>query len=333
LFLYKQLLRIEQGEFGPMQRAKKTERNVSYTMKNEKHAHLTLRAEIVRLIREFFARRGYLEVETPLRIPAPLPEAHIEAIPSDGWVLQPSPEICMKRLLAAGYEKIFQICKCFRKAERGRRHLPEMTMLEWYVAGQTYADLMACCEELILSIARGIGAGGTLAYQGQTVELPMPWQRLTVREAYRRFASISAEEALAQGRFDEIMGLEIEPSLDKDRPIFLVDYPAEKASLARLKPGDPAVAERFELYIAGLELCNGFSELNDAAEQRRRFEAEQGFMRAAGKPVYPLPETFLAALADMPPCAGNALGIDRLVMLFCDAATIDEVVAFTPERL
>jgi lysyl-tRNA synthetase class 2 len=302
-------------------------------MNDTKQAHLTRRAEVLQLVREFFYARGYLEVETPVRIPAPLPEAHIEWIPSGDWVLQPSPEICMKRLLAAGYTKIFQICKCFRQAERGRRHLPEMTMLEWYAVGQTYADLMACCEELVLFIARGIGADGTLVYQGQTVDLSPPWPRLTVSEAYRRFASIFAEEALAQGRFDEIMGLEIEPNLGKDRPIFLVDYPAEKASLARLKPTDQSVAERFELYMVGLEVCNGFSELNDADEQRRRFEAEQDLRRAAGKPVHPLPEKFLAALADLPPCAGNALGIDRLVMLFCDAATIDEVVAFTPERL
>ena len=295
--------------------------------------NLMRRAEILQLIRGFFHHQGFLEVETPIRLPAPLPEAHIEVIPSDGWVLQPSPEICMKRLLAAGYTKIFQICKCFRKAERGRRHLPEMTMLEWYAAGQTYADLMVCCEELVRYIARGLGIGGALDCQGLTVDLSGPWQRLTVSDAFRRFASISVEAALSQSRFDEIMGLEIEPNLGKSRPVFLVDYPAEKASLARLKPGDRAVAERFELYIGGLELCNGFSELIDPAEQRRRFEAEQELMRVAGKPIYPLPEKFLAALADMPPCAGNALGIDRLVMLVCDAAAIDEVVAFTPERL
>jgi lysyl-tRNA synthetase class 2 len=294
---------------------------------------LEQRAEILRLIRAFFRSHGYLEVETPVRIPAPLPEAHIEAIPSGGWVLQPSPEICMKRLLAAGYTKIFQICKCFRQAERGRRHLPEMSMLEWYAAGQTYIDLMACCEELILYIAHGLGAGNTIAYQGQRVDLTLPCDRLTVSEAFVRYGALTVQAALAQGRFDEIMALAIEPNLGRNRPIYLVDYPAEKASLARLKPDEPAVAERFELYIAGMELCNGFSELNDAAEQRRRFEAEQDLMRAAGKPVYPLPEKFLAALADLPPCAGNALGIDRLVMLFCDAAEIDEVVAFTPEQL
>jgi lysyl-tRNA synthetase class 2 len=302
-------------------------------MKNPKLANLERRAAVVHLIREFFSGHGYLEVETPLRIPAPLPEAHIEVIPADGWVLQPSPELCMKRLLAEGCEKIFQICKCFRKAERGRRHLPEMTMLEWYAAGQTYADLMNGCEELIRRIARGLGIGDILNYQGLTVALSPPWPRLSVADAFRRFASVSAEEALAEGRFDEIMGLEIEPSLGRERPIFLIDYPAEKASLARLKPGQPEVAERFELYIGGLELCNGFSELNDAAEQRRRFAAEREMIRKAGGAVYPFPEKFLEALAHLPPCAGNALGVDRLVMLFCDAAAIDEVVAFTPEEL
>lgn len=283
--------------------------------------------------RSFFAENGYLEVETPLRLPVPLPEAHIELFASEGWVLQPSPETCMKRLLAAGAASIFQICKCFRKAERGRRHLPEMTLLEWYAAGETHADLMACCETLVQRIARTLGTGEVLSYQGLGIDLSPPWERLTVGEAFGRFAPIPVEAALAQNRFDEMMGLMIEPKLGQDRPVFLTEFPAEHASLARLKPDDPNVAERFELYIGGLELCNGFSELNDPAEQRQRFQAEQERMRAAGKPVHPLPEKFLAALADMPACAGNALGIDRLAMLFCDAASIDEVVAFVPEDL
>jgi len=302
-------------------------------MKNPKSANLNRRAEILHLIRGFFRDQGFLEVETPLRIPAPLPEAHIEVISSDDWVLQPSPELCMKRLIAVGYEKIFQICKCFRKAERGQRHLPEMTMLEWYAAGQTYEDLMTCCENLVRLIARGLGRGDTLSYQGVAIDLSAPWPRLAVSDAFGRFAPISMKQALAEGHFDEIMGIEIEPNLGKERPLFLIDYPAEKASLARLKPENPSVAERFELYIGGLELCNGFSELNDAAEQGRRFQAERKFTRDSGRPVYPLPEKFLEALTRMPPCAGNALGIDRLVMLFCDAAAIDEVVAFTPEEL
>ena len=288
---------------------------------------------MVNAIRGFFTERGYLEVETPLRLPVPLPEAHIELFTSDGWVLQPSPETCMKRLLAEGCANIFQLCKCFRKAERGRRHLPEMTLLEWYAAGETYIDLMASCEALVLRIALELGADGRLAYQGRSIDLSTPWERLTVAEAFGRFASIPVAVALAQGRFDEMMGLMIEPNLGRDRPVFLTDYPAEHASLARLKPGDPTVAERFELYIGGLELCNGFSELNNPAEQRRRFRAEQERLQAAGRAVHPLPEKFLTALADMPACAGNALGIDRLAMLFCDAGSIDEVVAFAPEEL
>jgi len=295
--------------------------------------NLVLRAEILHRIRKFFRGHGFLEVETPIRIPVPLPEAHIDLIGSEGWVLQPSPEICMKPLLAAGRERIFQICKCFRKGERGRRHLPEMTLLEWYAAAETYRDMMTRTEELILSIAHGLGLANPLAYQGSRIDLTPPWQRLTVDEAFRRFASLPADAALAQGRFDELMGMEIEPRLGAERPVFIHDYPAACGSLARLTPEDPSVAERFELYIGGLELCNGFSELTDPVEQRRRFEAELEVKRRHDQPVHGVPQKFLEALSAMPPCAGNALGIDRLVMLFADAASIDEVVAFTPERL
>jgi lysyl-tRNA synthetase class 2 len=302
-------------------------------MKTFRLNNLRRRTEVLHSARCFFRERGYLEVETPVRVPVPLPELHIEPVASEDWVLQPSPEICMKRLLAAGCEKIFQVCKCFRKAERGRRHLPEMTMLEWYAVREDYNDLMATTEQLIRHIADGLGMAGVISYQGQRIDLTPPWERLTVAEAFARRAGISAAGAAAEGRFDEIMALDIEPHLGKARPVFLTDYPAEKASLARLKPTNSSVAERFELYIGGLELCNGFSELNDPAEQRRRFEAEQRVMQAAGKRVFPLPEKFLDALARMPPCAGNAFGIDRLVMLFCDAGSIDEVVAFTEEEL
>lgn len=295
--------------------------------------NLIRRAEILQLIRGFFRAHGFLEVETPIRIPVPLPEAHIDLIGSEGWVLQPSPEICMKPLVAAGCERIFQICKCFRKGERGRRHLPEMTMLEWYAAAETYSDLMTHTEQLILSIAQGLGLGRELMYQGARIDLTPPWPRLTVAEAFRRYASLPADAALAQGRFDELMGMEIEPRLGAERPVFIHDYPAACGSLARLKPGDPSVAERFELYIGGLELCNGFSELTDPVEQRRRFEAELEIKRRRGQPVHGLPQKFLEALSAMPPCAGNALGVDRLMMLLADAASIDEVVAFTPNRL
>ena len=166
-----------------------------------------------------------------------------------------------------------------------------------------------------------------------TVDLAPGWMRLPVAEAFLRLGSQSMEKALETGRFDEVMAHEIEPRLGKTRPVFLYDYPAACGALARLKPEDPSVAERFELYIAGLELCNAFSELTDPVEQRSRFKKEMQARRKAGAQVYPLPEKFLGALKQMPTSTGNALGIDRLIMLFADACRIDDVVAFTPEHL
>lgn len=295
--------------------------------------HLELRAIIIQSIRQFFTVNHYLEVETPIRTPAPAPEAHIDAQPSGDWYLQTSPELCMKRLLAAGYPRIFQICKCFRSNERGRRHLPELTLLEWYTAGHDYTDMMTQCEALLTDVVHGIEKKDELVYQGRRIDLARPWPRITVAEAFDRFASVSMEQALRSNRFDEVMGLEIEPHLGVDKPVFLYDYPAACGALARLKPDDRRLAERFELYIGGLELCNAFTELTDPLEQRLRFEAERKLRRSTGKSVYPIPEGFLSALQDMPAAAGNALGIDRLVMLFADAAEIDDVVAFTPEEL
>lgn len=295
--------------------------------------NLRLRARIIRTVRQFFTEHDYLEVETPIRIPAPASEAHIDAQPSGGWFLQTSPELCMKRLLAAGYPRIFQICKCFRRNERGRRHIPELTLLEWYTTGADYKGMMTQCEVLIGAVARVAGSGDMLRYQGRRIDLTPPWPRLTVAEAFDNLSSVSVEEALKENRFDEVMGLVIEPQFGIDKPVFLYDYPAACGALARLKPEDCRLAERFELYIGGLELCNAFTELTDPTEQRLRFEEERKMRRLAGKSVYPMPEKFLSALQDMPAAAGNALGIDRLVMLFADTTEIDDVVAFTPEEL
>ena len=295
--------------------------------------YLELRARVVASIRRFFEQEGYLEVETPIRIPAPAPETHIDARETDGWYLQTSPELCMKRLLAAGYSRIFQICKCFRKGERGNRHLPEMTLLEWYTAGEDYRHMMQQCEALVDSVVHGVDLPIELPYQGKTIDLRPPWSRLSVEAAFRAYGDCTMETALREGRFDEIMGLAIEPHLGWEKPTLLYDYPAACGALARLKPGQPDLAERFELYIGGLELCNAFSELSDPIEQRQRFSNECEQRRSAGKAVYPVPEPFLNALAQMPPATGNALGVDRLVMLLCDTACIDDVVAFTPEAL
>ena len=295
--------------------------------------NLQLRARIIQAIRTFFIDREFLEVETPIRIPAPAPEAHINAVFTGDWFLQTSPELCMKQLLAAGFSRIFQICKCFRHEERGAKHLPELTMLEWYHSGCNYMNLMDDCEDLIGFVTRLVTGNDTIRYRGLEIPLANPWTRMPVAAAFHQFASMTMEKALDKDCFDEIMVNDIEPNLGSPTPLFLYDYPASYGALSRLKPQNDLLAERFELYIAGIELCNGFSELTDPVEQKARFEKEQRQRKSFGQPVYPMPQKFLRALKDMPEAGGNALGIDRLVMLFCDAAEIDEVVTFTPEEL
>ncbi len=294
---------------------------------------LQQRANILKAIRDFFVTQGFLEVETPYRIPAPAPESHIDAFPSGSWFLHPSPELCMKRMLAAGYEKIFQICRCWRERERGNQHIPEFTLLEWYRSGIDYRALMEECEGMIQTVALTVGLGKNVFFRNEVIDLNGPWERISVREAFREFAKTSVEEALQRGLFDEMMVRDIEPKLGIRKPIFLYDYPAQRAALARLKSEDETVAERFELYIGGLELANGFSELIDREEQKKRFEKENENRQEMGKPIYTMPEKFLEELKEMPSSAGIALGIDRLVMVFLDAPSIDEVVAFTPEEL
>lgn len=300
---------------------------------NALQKHLQLRARIIQAIRQFFIDNDYLEVDTPVRIPAPAPEAHIDAVASGDWFLQTSPELCMKRLLAAGFPRIYQICKCFRQAERGLLHLPEMTLLEWYRADSSYLDMMNECEALIGRVARQVSLKNMISYQGSEIHLTPPWPRISVAEAFEKFTPMSMDAALENDRFDEIMVEAIEPNLAQSRPVFLYDYPASRGALARLKPQDSRYAERFELYIGGLEICNAFSELNDPDEQKTRFEREQERRRKAGRRVYPMPHKFLDMLKDMPEAAGNALGIDRLIMLFDNVKQIDDVVAFTPEEL
>ncbi len=294
---------------------------------------LQQRARILQGIRQCFIRKGYLEAETPHRIPSPAPESHIDAIASGAWFLHTSPELAMKRMMAAGYEKIFQICRCWREKERGNLHLPEFTLLEWYRAGGDYHSLMEECEELIRSLAMAIGLGEKIIFHSHEIDLFEAWERIPVEEAFRSYSKISMARALEQNLFDEMMVRDIEPRLGLKKPTFIYDYPAERGALARLKQDDPTVAERFELYIGGLELANGFSELVDSEEQGRRFHMENENRHSFGKPIYSMPDKFLAELDDMPPSAGIALGVDRLVMVFLDVKTIDEVVAFTPEEL
>jgi elongation factor P--(R)-beta-lysine ligase len=293
--------------------------------------NLRTRAIVIRAIRDFFTQNQYLEVDTPIRCPSIIPEAHIEPVKSEGWFLQASPELGMKRLLSKGAEKIFQICKCFRKDERGQFHIPELTMLEWYARDHTYIDLMNQCEDLIKFIATRLNMDDTLIYQGQSINLDLPWQKITVEDAFLKYSDISMTEALQSKQFEEIMSFNIEPRLIQ--PSFLYDYPSPLASLAKLLPTNPELAQRMEFYIAGIELANGFTELTDAQEQRQRFYQENLIREKHKRAPLPMPEQFLEDLQTMPEAAGIALGVDRLVMLFCNAASIDEVVTFTPERL
>ena len=294
-----------------------------------KQKTLIQRARIIHKIRAFFVEKQFLEIETPQRIPANAPELHIDAFPSNDWFLHTSPELCMKRLLAAGYDNLFQICHCWRAGERSNTHLPEYTMLEWYRREHDYQQLMVDCEALLLHLL----PEEQISYQGTLIDFVTPWQRITVADAFTRYGSMSLSAALKNNKYNDVMALEIEPNLPRDKPIFMIEYPVEHASLARTKPDDPKIAERFELYIGGIELANAFSELTDSVEQKQRFADEEFQRRNAGKPPYPSPELFLRELEVLNQATGIALGIDRLVMLLCDKDNIEEVVSFVPEQL
>ena len=273
---------------------------------------LVRRAEVLRCVRQFFDARGFTEVETPVRIPAPSNGAFLEPpLPGDHW-LRTSPELHMKRLLAHGAGKIYQMGPCFRAGEIGRKHNPEFTLLEWYRPGEGIDALYADVAELVSAVL------------GQTVEP----QRLTVADAYRKWAGWDPLEAWDEDRFDEDMALKIEPALPREGLTYLTDYPVQAAALARVNPADPRVAERFEAYLEGMEIANGYGELIDAAEQRRRFEETIAMRQARGLPTYPVDEAFLADLPGMPPTAGIALGIDRLVMVACGEREIARVRPF-----
>jgi len=293
---------------------------------------LELRSRVLGAIRRFFTDRGFVEVETPVRLPAPALELHIDAEPAGNHFLRTSPELHMKRLLAAGYPRVFQMGPCFRAGERGRIHNPEYTMLEWYRAEADYTDALVDTKALLAFVAEKAGTGTTLFCQGETIELMPIWERMTVADAFTRFAGWDPTAQFDADRFDLDLVQRVEPNLPRTCPVVLADYPAECAALARLKNSDPSVAERWELYIGGLEIANAFSELVDTREQRRRFETCARQRQALGRPVYPLDDAFLAALAHgMPPAAGVALGVDRLVMLLANLDSLDHVLPFRNE--
>lgn len=322
--------------------------------------NLLRRFQIIQNIRQFFVEEGFVEIETPAIVSSPGLEPHLSALevictsPEGARhkrYLHTSPEYCMKKLLGEGWKKIFQICRVFRDGEISKTHQIEFTMLEWYRAQEDYTKIMQDCEKLIDFLAQNILGSYESGYQNTRIALSPPFERITVSQAMRIYGGVDIEknqdpssllqEAESKGyrfgrpqnySFDEIffkIFLEkVEPRLGNPRPTILYEYPSGMAALARLKPENPLRAERFELYISGLEIANAFSELNDPIEQRRRFSEEQKMRARLGRPVYPIDEDLLKALEKMPPSAGIALGLDRLIMLFCDAASIEEVIAF-----
>lgn len=306
-------------------------------------ANLRIRAHILKQVRDFFAAREVMEVETPLMCQTSVTDPFIQSIPAlfqahpqeneRRHYLQTSPEYAMKRLLAAGSGAIYQIGKAFRQGEVGRIHNPEFTMLEWYRPQFDHHDLMNEMDELL-----------------QLILKTPPAERKTYAELFHSFLNIDAHHATVQelmicaqaknisvaGQIDDrdtwlnlLISHYIEPQLGKDRPFFLYDFPVSQAALARIQAGNPPVASRFEVYFRGTELANGFHELQDASEQRRRFEKNLADRRQSGLPELSIDEFFLAALKQgLPDCAGVALGIDRLVMLAVESEKISDVLSF-----
>jgi len=287
---------------------------------------------VLQAIRGFFLSRDFIEVTTPVRLPAPALEEFIDAIPSGDLYLRTSPELHMKRLLVEGAPRIFQMGACFRQGERGHLHSPEFTMLEWYRAHSDYEAILDDTELLIREVTRGVLGSSEFTFDGVAIDVDRPWERLSVADAFQRFAGWNPVDEFDADRFDLDMVNKVEPALPRDRGVVLMDYPVDVAALARRCPDDPRVAERWELYLGGVELANAFGELTDADEQRRRFEACAVERAAAGRDVYPLDRPFLEALdKGMPPSGGIALGVDRLVLLLAEATGIGSVIPFADE--
>jgi elongation factor P--(R)-beta-lysine ligase len=304
------------------------------------------RARVLSTVRAFFAERDFLEVETPLLVPSPGLEIHLDAVEAGDGFLITSPEYSMKRLLAAGFEKIYQVCKCFRANERGPHHASEFTMIEWYRAYDGIATIARDTEQLVHAVC-----GDHVRLGDRSIDVVPPWARMTVRDAMLFWADVrvagdeSAVELTAAVRaagievtdglaWDDVFFTawlaRVEPVLAKlDHAILIEDWPAPLAALARRKDDDRRVALRFEAYVGGLELANAFDELVDANEQEARFRDEQVARFQRARPVYPVDDKLVAALREgLPPSGGIALGFDRLVMLATGATTIDQVQAF-----
>jgi lysyl-tRNA synthetase class 2 len=301
--------------------------------------NLRLRHRLKRAVEQYFDAAGFLEVETPAIVPCPGLDVHLDAIEVLGmrgprW-LHTSPEYQMKRLLTTGAPGIYQLGKAFRRGERGKLHEPEFSMLEWYRTFSSADAVMHDTEQLVAKVALALTGSLLLPGLDGPVDVTPPWDRLSVEDAFKRFADVPLAEVLSdEEAYFQVLADQIEPKLGRGRALFLTEYPAPMASLAKLSEKNPSVAERFEGYLDGVELCNGFSELIDHTEQRARLERDQDLREKLGRSVYPLDERFLAALEEgIPPSGGNALGFDRLLMLLVGAKHIEDVVAVPVGRV
>lgn len=334
-------------------------------MINDQHwTNLKNRDLIVRAIRQFFWQQHFVEVETPQLVPLPSMEPYLEVFettlldqnrqPQPAF-LTSSPEYAMKKILADQPENIFQICKSYRNAEgASSRHNPEFTILEWYRPHADYNAIMQDCQNLLLFIGQQLGQT-TVQYQQYKYDLTQPWERISVAEAFQKYAAVQADDLLDPAKliaiaeqkkyqvatqttweeaYHQIFLNEVEPNLGLHQPTILYDYPAAMAALSKKKESDPRWSERFEFYLGGLEMGNAFSELTDAREQLTRLQADQNEKKRLGKTVFGIDQDFIAALEKgMPPTAGIAVGVDRLVMLFSNQNKIQNVLAFPATKL
>ncbi|TSC84372.1 MAG: Uncharacterized protein G01um101413_667 [Parcubacteria group bacterium Gr01-1014_13] len=315
------------------------------------------RINILRLIREFFWSLNFVETDTPIAIKNPGQEPYLNPVPvifydpvgkAENFYLHTSPELAMKKLLAAGYEKIFQIVKCFRNYESfGGNHNTEFTMIEWYRSPGKYQDIMDDTENLFKFVGEKLNKK-TVRCNDKEINISGKWERQSMKEIWQKFINVNLDDyldisslkKLAEDKgykvdkadayediFFKIFLNEIEPHLGNETPIFVYDYPAQMTSLSRLCENDPRYAERFELYIGGLELANAFGELTDAKEQKDRLENDKKLRGELGKPTWPVDPDFIGALeSGMAPAGGIALGVDRMVLLFTGAKDLNEVI-------
>ncbi len=324
-----------------------------------------VREHVIQTIRSYFDANEFHEVETPILIGKPPAESYIDVFettlldrkrtPSKAY-LSTSPEVALKKLLVAGIGNCYALTKSFRNTEmQSQRHNPEFSILEWYRVGVDYMSLMDDVERLIFSIQQSISDDPILHYQGHDIHLGPPWDRLTMKEAFLKYANIDFDAFLEldvarnvakkkgytvedhntwEELYNQIFLNEVEPKLGFGKPVFLYEFPSSMAALSKKKMSDPRYAERFEFYIAGLELGDAYSELTDWEEQQKRFDSELNELSRLGKTIYEYDHDFIEALkVGLPECAGIAVGVDRLVMLFSNVTSIADTLFFPIEEL